>query len=195
MSTMNLPFDWDNIPGWFNRAEGNYLYETVLKTPPKSEIIEVGSFRGKSSVAMLLACASKNDGSKVTCVDDFSGDGSAVSSSTFDGRIEGIKLLTETIDRFGLKKYFGGIYSVKSAEWFRDDAYGYYEMFFIDGCHVTVADDMKLAWKHLKHNGIILCHDYDPSAPSEISKSIDSARLNGRHCGVPGTSLYEVVKL
>lgn len=191
---------WDEIPGWFNKAEGQILYNIVLDLKAPAHIIEIGCFRGKSTVAMLQACADSSGPIKkkyVSSIDNFSGSGAESGHSTDQSIQEGERLVRREIKKRKLDKWFANLWTLSSDEWFAEktgDKF-IYSMFFIDGCHSQVAKDVANAWQRLAKGGIVVCHDYDPSVKdSPVIRDIDALRLPGKHCGVHGASLWLAVK-
>ena len=192
-----LTKEWKLIPGWFNEAEAKVLYDLVFKIPEPATIIEIGCFRGRSTYVMLEACKDSSlfGHKKVSCVDNFSGTGSVL----LDEPRDEAKIQREKETFFeniaSLTNFFGQLYDLDSAEWFRRKANIRYQMFFIDGCHPMIASDVQSAWQLLMPGGLLVCHDYDISDPnSAVVREINQLLLPGKHCGVSGTSLYIVEK-
>lgn len=184
---------WDKIPGWMNKAEGQFLYDTVLSLPTTSYIVEIGSYRGKSTNAILKACMDTGESLQkklLTCVDNFSGPGSSLGEQRTKSEVERWRQdFLDSIHQWGFDDFFDNLYVLDSKEWFdRNDRY--YHMFFIDGCHPKVAEDIREAWKKLYSGGVLLCHDYDINAPGPIKEAIDNCGVPGQHCGIGGTSIW-----
>ena len=193
--------EWDKIPGWFNALEGKALYDEVKALGSRAlRVVEIGSFRGKSTVAILEGCKDAGMmGQVLSCVDNFSGTGETAGETSYERRLEGGKLLAQTIDAFGLRKWLLGINGTSSEEWLKDHPVktfqNAYNFFFIDGCHPCAAEDALAAWPLLKPGGVMICHDYDPTIPdSEVVKALDECGLPGKHIGVAGTSLWKAIK-
>jgi predicted O-methyltransferase YrrM len=66
------------IPGWTTTREAAALMKAVHTLRENAVIVEVGSFLGKSTVALAGACKLKGDG-HVHCVDPFDASGDAFS--------------------------------------------------------------------------------------------------------------------
>lgn len=186
---------WDKIPGWFNRLEGKFLYDTIVSLKHDAKMIELGSYRGKSTVAILQACKdSEKEYHRLIAVDCFAGTGSTVEEPTVVGQALGTAILVSTIENLGLFDYLSAILVMKTKDFFdslRVDA----DFILVDACHPEVARDLQFSWNVLNSGGVILCHDYDVNDKnSEVVKSIDAVGLPGAHCGVAGASLYIVRK-
>jgi hypothetical protein len=50
------------IPGWLTKAEGNFLYEAAKNVPAGRVVVEIGSWKGRTTVC--LGCGAK-DGNRV----------------------------------------------------------------------------------------------------------------------------------
>jgi len=187
---------WDKIGGWMTKSEGQYLYDQVSASPDGSRIVEIGSYRGRSTAALLQACAdtSPNRLKKVIAVDLFVGDGSQVAKPSEDEQKSSASKFYDTIYTCQLHPWLVRLDVMSSEEWFEINQDSY-DMFFIDGCHPRVAFDVKEAWRRLKPGGILLVHDYDPAVKtSQVVRDVDVLCLGGAHCGVYDTSIYKAVK-
>ncbi len=193
---------WDNIGGWMNKAEGQYLYEQALALPEWSMIVEIGSYRGRSTVALLQACAdsSPERRKRLIAVDWFAGTGERVVAPTEESQKEGARLFYETIYAWELHPWLVQLEVMDSALWFEKhpaDA-GQYDMFFVDGCHPQAEYDVTEAWKRTRAGGgVLLLHDYDLAVALEASpvkQAVQKAGIPGAHCGVWGTSIFRAVR-
>lgn len=64
---------YDTIPGWFT-ASDKAIYEIAVNTFPNGSIfVEVGSFKGRSSVAMAVDIINSGKDIKFYCVDTWGG--------------------------------------------------------------------------------------------------------------------------
>jgi len=190
---------WDQTPGWLNEKEARCLYSHVMELGIPGLIVEIGCFRGRSTIAMLMGCRDKSpDGLvKVISVDNFSGDGNSYGEVSERNTKEGRKLLYEQIMRAKLGNFFQGLAAIDSRFWFDQNVnlVGAVDMFFVDGCHLTTDSDIRGAWRYLRPGGVLLCHDYDPTTrPSKVMQDIDNSGIPGRHVGIAGTSIWKAVK-
>lgn len=58
------------VDGWFSEIEGKVLYSLVGRAPA-GEMVEIGSWKGRSSIMLAAAAACKNR--RVHCIDTFQG--------------------------------------------------------------------------------------------------------------------------
>lgn len=192
---------WDRwnelVPGWFSLMEGRYLYEQALSLPKSAKIVEIGSFKGRSSLCLLKACQDGNKDEKcVYLIDNFSG-GSNSSTGFVDDRVKvsGKDALQKTLAAWDLTRWLNEIITESSLDWFSRNTDFKADLFFIDGGLINIEADCLEAWKRLNENGILLCHDYNPNlSESLVVKKIDGLGLGGAHCGVTGTAIYKAVK-
>lgn len=193
---------FDSVPGWFNEAEGKTLYQLIYDLPTPAMIVEIGCFRGKSTIAMLQACAdSSNDKHKmVISIDPFDGgDGSSSGLANEKEREKIVKQFRDNVKSFNLDPWLSRLDITTSGEWFESRAVrgtSEYAAFFIDGFHSIVDQDMKRAWPLIRSGGKLICHDFDPANMKHFMiQKINSAGIKGGHCGVSGTSLWVAHKI
>lgn len=186
---------WEKIGGWMNRLEGQYLYEAALALPDYSIIVEIGCYRGKSTMALLQGCmdSSSERRKKVLSIDNFSGTGQETGLATAQKQAEGSRLFYEQLYDWGAQGWFKELCVMSSQEWFEAHPAhsGDYAMFFVDGCHPEAATDVMEAWKRIRSGGVLLAHDYDVSDPgSQVVPLINALGIGGGHIGIHGTSIY-----
>lgn len=198
---------WETVPGWFNRAEAETLYDIAYSMPCPSRIVEIGAYRGRSTVILVQACrdAMVQKTVRARCkmdvesVDNFSGTGQEHGQPTEIQQADGVMMLHWNLEMMGLRPNIlnpsWGVYVGSSAQWFAGHPDDKYNMFFIDGCHLTAGEDVLAAWNRLEPGGVLVCHDYDPSSPtSKVVMDINATGIPGKHCGVGGTSLWKAIK-
>src|SRR5688572_25794100 len=61
----------EHIPGWLTRDQAEMLWRAAVRLAPGAHIVEIGSHQGRSTV--ILACAAREAGARVTAVDPFVG--------------------------------------------------------------------------------------------------------------------------
>ena len=128
--------------------EGCLLFDYASKIPTKGLIIEIGSWRGRSTV--WLGQGAMFRGGKVLAVDPHEGmEGFGESYNEFLNNIERCKVSNNVMPILLTSKVFFENYTEKV------------DMVFIDGLHdyPTVLNDTLESLDHLKENGILAMHD------------------------------------
>ncbi len=154
---------FNSIDGWFYGDEGELLLssaEQAMKQAPSKNVLEVGSYKGKSTV--LLGWAAKNDGGKVYAVDPHQGIVTQPGGQTTK--------MEPTLDKFLSNMKLAGLLTTvqavckKSSEVEWSEPIGF---LFIDGLHdyANVATDYAQFASWVPENGFIAFHDYNPMWP------------------------------
>lgn len=138
----------DSVQGYLYDPQPEYLFNRIFRSPLDSEFIEIGSYFGKSSVAMGYACIDTNR--KIYCIDPWEN-----------------KMIYEdwkkVISLNGLDKYVFPLVG-----WSGDilvdllkTKLGSIEGIFIDGSHAypNALRDFILSYHLLKDQGWVVFHD------------------------------------
>lgn len=159
-----------SIPGMTAPSELKALYYAVLFAP-RGNVVEIGSWLGKSTVFIAKALQQKDSG-QVYAVDTFQGNAGKESLYTAPlsedesiyqrfknnlnvaGVQKVVKPLKTTSEKASYKK------ELKSAA-----------VVFIDGCHEydEVLEDIKRWKSHVKKDGLLILHDYHPNFPGVVA--------------------------
>lgn len=148
-----MTYEDQKIEGWMSLEELRWLHDQATAM---SSIVEIGSWKGRSTHALLTGCPGM-----VTAVDTFLGAGDARD-------IEGVQKMNDEIAQKSIKDMFlenvGHFKNLRLLEMRSLDAAkvdGEYDMTFIDASHwyEDVADDID-AWLP-KTKKLICGHDYD----------------------------------
>jgi len=158
------------IEGWLSEEEAWTLHSLALRTSFDSVIVELGSWKGRSSAAFGLAC--QGTGKKVYCVDTFRGSASKITTThreaaerpdgvypDFMANMESLGLLDGTVmpiredHRTASRKFDKAI-----------------DLLFIDADHTMEGVSSAYhGWKDkLKPTGLIVFHDYIRAYPDTI---------------------------
>lgn len=153
----------EKIEGWF---DFNNLYQFILSLIEEGEIVEVGSWLGKSSVFMAVEIANSNKNIKFNCVDTWLGS-SEHSSDQLVIKNELYNKFLQNIEP--VKKYINPVRksSVEAAKDFKDESL---DFIFIDAGHSyeDVSSDIAAWYPKLKKGGYIGGHDYSEAWPGVI---------------------------
>jgi hypothetical protein len=149
------------VEGWMSEEELGWLYETA-RALGGGTVVEVGSFMGRSSCA-ILGGLREGRGGRLVCVDLWSGKGTVREAEVAaNGGPEWLKgkLVANVQSRSLALPIVAMGQSHECAEDFEDEKLAWV---FIDGCHEQeqVYTDI-IAWsRKVETGGIISGHDYD----------------------------------
>lgn len=165
----------NDVYGWFSADESRLLYDLGLSAP-NSRGLELGSFCGKSSIALASALKTRNG--ILICIDKF-WDNSAI---TIQDKIIPIK---STYDEFikNIKKYDvedAIIYLRCDIRSILQCIKGCFGIVFIDANHElqNVILDAIWAYKNITTNGYIVFHDYNNAIYREVKEAIEMLQMN-----------------
>jgi len=144
-----------NIPGWLPDAQGEFLYNAAKNCRGKGVIVEIGSWKGKSTI-WLAKGSKEGSNTKIYSIDPHTGS----SDHKKSGVVWTFEEFKENIKRAGVEDIVVPI--VKTSEdaaqdWARKPI----ELLLIDGAHEyeMVKLDFDLWSPYLIEGGIIAFHD------------------------------------
>jgi len=146
----------ETIEGFMVPGQEEYLFNKVKALPDDAVIVEIGSFKGRSTVAMGYACIGTNR--KIYCIDTWDGNNSDFSERNF------FDIWQRNIQQNALEEYVVPLrgYSHDVLNRWNELAYGKaIDFIFIDGSHqyLDVLKDFELAFPLVKDGGWIAFHD------------------------------------
>lgn len=163
---MSQTFNLDNakaIDGWMSDRELEWLAKTANKS---RKILEIGSYKGRSTVAML-----DNSTAIVACVDPFDGiyfdkDSNPVNYIRRDAYDDFVKNISKHHDRVIVYRCRSENLRLSTIR---------FDFIFIDGDHRYNAaqHDIKLAERLIQQGGIIAGHDYDRRDWPGVTKAVN----------------------
>ncbi len=144
-----------SIKGASNIEEGKFLFNKVKQAPEDAVIVEVGSFLGRTSIAMGYGCMGTHK--KLYCIDVWEGKSVNFSSSYFP-------IWKENISIHGLDEYvipLCGYSDIVLSQWKMLVRNVQIDFAFIDGSHKydDVIKDFELIYSLMKMGGWIAFHD------------------------------------
>jgi predicted O-methyltransferase YrrM len=159
----------DKVKGFLNEREAECLYNTALEAGKNGPCLEIGSYCGKSSVYLGMAC--KENSTVLFSIDHHSGsEEQQPGEEYFDpdlldketGKIDTYRHFRKTIDAFGLEDIVipvVGHSTVIGRVWKTP-----LSLLFIDGGHAyeTVLGDYDIWADKLIKGGYLLFHDIFP---------------------------------
>jgi predicted O-methyltransferase YrrM len=140
----------DSIEGWLLPAEGNWLFNTARSLPDGALILEVGSFKGRSTCCLALGCV--GTGRQVFAVDSFDGGPDLPTANS-------LPAFSENIERCELSDFVRPIVGLSTdvAKNWKSPIH----LLFIDGSHQfeDVLADFDAFFPHVPPGGIVAFHD------------------------------------
>lgn len=172
--------DYKSVEGWFDPSD-KIIYDRAVSTFNDYDIfVEVGSFKGRSSVAMAENIRSSGKKIKFYCVDTWEGSEEHKAGSRFEDRDV---LSNKLYDVFthNTREYKDIINpirktSVDAAKDFKDNELSF---IFIDAAHdyENVTNDLNAWYPKLKEGGLFGGHDWIWSSVSQAA--IDFTQKKG----------------
>lgn len=144
---------YQNIDGWFNSHDYDIYKYLVDAMPDKSRFLEIGAYKGRSTVALAEIIAQSGKNITIDVIDTFKGDAHIGEVDTFDE----FKANTAHI------KNIGTVYRANSRDAHADiDPKTKYHAVFIDAAHDfnSVLADITNYLPFVAKNGHIAGHDY-----------------------------------
>ncbi len=150
----------DKIEGFLVPGQEWWLFKHALDLPPAAVILEIGSFRGRSTACLALGCI--GTGKLVYAVDTFNGNDVDFSERDFFPQFK------SNLDSVGLFKYVRPVISISSEAAKSWDTP--IDMLFIDGSHAydDVAGDFRDFYPHVKEGGLVAFHDVVETWPDVV---------------------------
>jgi|688.fasta_scaffold224025_2 predicted O-methyltransferase YrrM len=156
------------ITGWLNEDEAQFLYLLAQEVEEGLQIVEIGSYEGKSTVSIALG---SRNGVFITAVDPHQGDITEVQAgkvvNTYEKFLSNIKFAG--VDQRILVKKMS---SVDAAKDYTGEPIG---LLFIDGWHSTAAvlEDIDAWLPYLHPEGIVVIDDWNDL---EVKRAISQRR-------------------
>lgn len=161
-----LPADIDQIKGFLAEEEGRALYHRALEASARGPVLEIGSYCGKSTIYLGLAC--RQTGSTLFALDHHRGSEEHQRGEFFhdpelydagEGLMDSFREFRRNVRKAGLEEVVVPIVAGSAAaarHWQTPLA-----MVFIDGGHSLDAalTDYRCWTAHLQRDGILAIHD------------------------------------
>lgn len=166
--------EWNQIQGWFDLAQAIALQTFVKQLPPKSSLVELGCFQGRSSVAIASVLPQE---SVLFCVDHFEG---SLEHKKWNLDLSNLlEAFTANIERFGVKDKIKplAMSTTAAAEQFQPLSV---DLILVDAAHDydSVKSDLLAWYPKLKHGGYLFCDDYQKEWPG-VMRAVKSVGLEG----------------
>ena len=157
-----------SIEGWLTPNQERWLFENAYLLPDKSNIVEIGSFKGRSTCCLASAC--RGTRKRVYAIDTFSGNDSDFGYRNF------FHEFSRNMKRVRVAKYVNPVAGISSEivkAWSKP-----IHMLFIDGSHeyTDVLADFEGFYPHVVPGGIVAFHDVGDNWPGPDRVWNDHAR-------------------
>jgi MMP 1-O-methyltransferase len=148
--------DITKLGGWLTEIEGIFLYEMAKKIAKLNTIVEIGSWKGRSTVCLGRGT---QDGHqiKIYAIDPHIG--SSKLQTIFNNSVSTYEEFIKNLNHTGVVQYIKPIQKTsKEASENFDEPVGF---LFIDGDHKfkSINLDYKLWWPKVINNGVVAFHD------------------------------------
>ena len=167
----------DKIDGYLVPGQEWWLYETAAKLSDGAVIVEIGSFKGRSTACLALGCMETSK--RVYAIDTFNGNDVDFPERSYFDQFQ------SNMQRLELSAYVRPLvgYSTEIAQQWTEPI----DLLFIDGSHQFdgVLADFENFYPHVKPGGIIAFHDVAKTWPGPLKcwHEIASPRLmNTGYC-------------
>jgi len=163
---------WEQVVGWFSRDEAIALQRLVRSLPAGARVVELGSFQGRSSIAIASVLPER---STLFCVDHFKG----------SAEHQGMKLndlyatFLKNIRSFGVTEVIQ-VLKMTTKESARRFKASSVDLVLVDAAHdfASVKSDMDRWYPKLKPGGWLVCDDYHSHWP-EVMNAVNATNLKG----------------
>jgi SAM-dependent methyltransferase len=186
--------DVNKVDGWFNYYP---YYKSILKDlPNKFEMVEVGSWLGKSTIGMALMNKESNKDCKIYAIDTWEGSDEEYHKDMIQKLSKQNKTLYEkfisNIEQFNLQDVVVPIKntSEEASKQFEDNSI---DIIIIDAAHDydNVYNDIKHWLPKVKKDGILAGDDYDENWPGVIAAVNDYFGMGNFE--INGTTWYKKI--
>lgn len=143
------------IAGWLTRDEAGLLFDAAAGVPEGEAVVEIGSFAGKSTVALALG-ARAGRGARVCAVDPHTG---SAETAAVTGFLDTFELFTANLRKHGAD---AGVETIREFSVAAAARFGRPVAFlFIDGAHAyrSVRADYESWFPKVVDGGLVAFHD------------------------------------
>jgi predicted O-methyltransferase YrrM len=159
----------EQVEGWLTPSEARWLYDRARGLPTKANIVEIGSYKGRSTCCLGLGC--RKSRKRVFAVDTFDGGPDLPNVNSLPNFLENIEHCKLT----GYIEPVVGLSSRVASNWDKP-----IDLLFIDGSHSyeDVLADFCSFFPYVTPGGLVAFHDVSESWPgvlkawNEITKNL-----------------------
>jgi predicted O-methyltransferase YrrM len=154
----DVVFAASKVEGWLTDEQAHQLWHSASPLEPKQRIVEIGSFRGRSTIALALAAP---EGVEILAIDPHSGVDRAPQESTLNLEVgaQDAEIFADNLRRFGVNDKVNHI--PKESSRALDEVPRPVDVLFIDGAHGFRAarQDIIFYGDLVPDGGTMLIHD------------------------------------
>lgn len=157
------------IPGMITPEAGKFLFNLCYMQDLKGDVVEIGSWQGRSSTFLARAVKESNNG-KFYAIDHFEGNKGKENSYEVNGKIDTLKEnFNSNMINFGLQEVVN-LLDMINTEAVKKVNNKTIRFLFIDGDHTKdgVEKDIELFFPMLKKGSIVVFDDYFDGFPGLI---------------------------
>ncbi len=149
----------DRIEGWLTAEEGKWLFNAARSLRNRANLVEIGSFKGRSTCCLVLGC--RGSGRRVFAIDSFDGGPDLPKADSLPD-------FSRNLRNCGLSEYVEpvvGLSGQVAKTWDRP-----IDLLFVDGSHSyeDVLADFVGFYPHVSRGGIVAFHDVNESWPGVL---------------------------
>ena len=158
-----------SVPGMVTPEAGKFLYSLCYMQDLKGDVVEIGSWQGRSTI--FLATAAKESGNgDFYAIDHFKGNIGKEDSYAVGGSLDNLKdNFNQNISNFGLSNvvHLLDMTNTEASKHVKDKTI---RLLFVDGDHTKngVRKDIELFFPKLKKGSIVIFDDYFEGFPGLI---------------------------
>ncbi len=163
----------DSVPGYLLPGQEKWLFDAAYSLPNPANIVEVGSFKGRSTCCLAFGC--RGTRKRVFSVDTFNGNDSDFSARGF------LQEFSANVSRCALSEYVQPVVGVShevARSWSKP-----INLLFIDASHEyeDVLADFEGFFPHVVPGGTVAFHDVceDWPGPRRVWEEIAKRQLTG----------------
>jgi len=140
----------ESLEGWLFPDEGAWLFKAARLLPPDANIVEIGSYKGRSTCCLALGC--RGTRRHVFAIDSFDGGPNLPKANS-------LPQFQENLNRIGVAEFVTPIVSLSA-----DAANAWSQpihFLFVDGSHLyeDVMSDFRSFFPHVVTGGVVAFHD------------------------------------
>lgn len=161
-SYQTIQYAVESIEGFMLPGQEEYLFDRIKTLPDNAVVVEIGSYKGRSTVAMAYACIGTKR--KIYCIDTWDGNDKDFPDRDF------FEIWNENLKNNRIEQYVVPLqgYSYEILKCWQDLTEGTaIDFIFIDGSHqyLDVLQDFQLSYPWIKSEGWMAFHDVVPTWP------------------------------